>query len=768
MVQKSFEGLLRSIVTQILGKQPSLKAILCQALEQHYLGRMAEEKLGDFQADLTFLLGLCGDRPDPDLENAIRSLVNSRQDFRSEIQKIFGDFLRNLDNDATSRQLAGELLSRRHAFWAGEDYDLVPLLRGVCPSLGLDEDQDFIQLVHRWRERTSLTRQMKRLLRWRGITLTDRIDYEIDLVRRRQERREKIRNAIQTNAWSRRSLEKVLLDVLGQTSTELDITFFLDAVDEYDGSPEFISTFLKDLSQRKFAMTRIKICCSSRPWKTFTDHFSGSPGFQMHDHTQGDIRQYCLANINYDLPSARQLYELVPNLVERAKGVFLWVKLVLEDLTKVSADDEAVDEARLRASLKSKVESLPEELDDYYVTIIRRIPEHLRWDTYVILETLSRESGSMNHRGLLAVLECSTTRTVLESRERLQQLDSLSKREIETRLRVRSGGLVEVVGAYAQMMHQTVKDFVQRARFKYVTLGERAKVMGENGHSLLAWHWIVDPSERPLDHFCHHAAQAEATTGRSQFELLSRAGKTRVDKGLFGDSLSLLQLAVVAGLTLYLKDAALADSQAFRGATSDLYLTLLKAMLNFDRYLRLEFEDVARVITEHGAPVDGSILAEFGLFLKPQSLSGPGRPASLLIQKALDRYEDVDLPITWTTRALSRASATMLHFAGPDLAKYLLARGADANALTCDGETPLDVLVDYVVIIEERKFTWTVREAYSLTCQLGHSGGKFSKASRPAVSNFLAMFTREDLDTDFDRLFGFPFPAWIVPRSNAS
>ena len=54
---------------------------------------------------------------------------------------------------------------------------------------------------------------------------------------------------------------------------------------------------------------------------------------------------------------------LVPQVVNRSKGVFLWVKLVAGDLAS------AANQGSTEADLERLLQSLPAELDDYYVEI---------------------------------------------------------------------------------------------------------------------------------------------------------------------------------------------------------------------------------------------------------------------------------------------------------------------------------------------------------------------------------------------------------------
>lgn len=96
-----------------------------------------------------------------------------------------------------------------------------------------------------------------------------------------------------------------------------------------------------------------------------------------------------------------------------------------------------------------------------------------------------------------------------------------------------SSDLVEVVrkrrtsdGATLQLMHQTIKEFIQDPKFKHKILGNSAKITVENGNSFLfKAYFLKGESINGMDIkvVSHYAREAEATTGRSQSEFLSDA-----------------------------------------------------------------------------------------------------------------------------------------------------------------------------------------------------------------------------------------------------
>src|SRR5271156_231640 len=100
------------------------------------------------------------------------------------------------------------------------------------------------------------------------------------------------RHITERSTWTINDLEQALLTLLEQKGTALDIFLFLDALDEYDGTPEVIADFMDSivsLCTDSDSPSRVKICFSSRPWDAFVAKFDECPGFLMHHKTKTDI-----------------------------------------------------------------------------------------------------------------------------------------------------------------------------------------------------------------------------------------------------------------------------------------------------------------------------------------------------------------------------------------------------------------------------------------------------------------------------------------------
>lgn len=330
-------------------------------------------------------------------------------------------------SDEDIKLIEHELIYRRSepSRRIGSNFDnLVSEIASVA-RIKREEAIVFATLVGKWTDILSLRSGIHRALNDARISPITRVtDNGIHVIYRSEIYREAIRSQVRTEGWTRKSLEETLSNILDQQLIDLDLCLFLDAVDEYGGWPESIALFIKRLiSPSPSSRTKIKICFSSRPWNTFINHFSSCPGFSVHEYTEDDIRKYCRGIISSGQYKAQSLlFSMVPATTNRAQGVFLWVRLVLRDLSRVAKENSASPKD-LNKLLQSTLYSLQDQSEDYCATIIERLPVASRWDSYVVLDPMARRRSAMTLWGMLEVLECSTAATVVEDEARIRKLE---------------------------------------------------------------------------------------------------------------------------------------------------------------------------------------------------------------------------------------------------------------------------------------------------------------------------------------------------------
>ncbi|KAK2770568.1 hypothetical protein CKAH01_14691 [Colletotrichum kahawae] len=145
------------------------------------------------------------------------------------------------------------------------------------------------------------------------------------------------------------------------------LVVFIDGLDEYDGDHDgMIKTLLKWTNGHSHD---IKLCVSSREWEIFTQRLADCPGIKLQDITRRDVQTYVneelSENEDFTQVSLRspEILKLADIIIEKAEGVFLWVKVTLRSLKWGLLSGESVKK------LEERIGALPNELEALYQSI---------------------------------------------------------------------------------------------------------------------------------------------------------------------------------------------------------------------------------------------------------------------------------------------------------------------------------------------------------------------------------------------------------------
>lgn len=278
-MQKSFEGLLRSLVSQILEQEKALFRLLYPILTERYRSSIASLGLQNLERDIWALLDHHGV---PSSSHTIKRVENTvGMQIELTGKRRLGLHLKRMLEDL------GVDLEQDNGADLEPEYK-IPLTKDNC---------DDVPTILNNMIRSESSQKRGAIYQWPGST---RSTSALIGTLKRHYQREKIRMDIQAGPWSREDLEDLLRRLIEQTLFKMDLFLFLDALDEYNGRPKFIASFVRGLvkqSEEPNSSTRIRILFSSRPWKALSDEFAACPGFQIHDHTWNDIMEFCAASI---------------------------------------------------------------------------------------------------------------------------------------------------------------------------------------------------------------------------------------------------------------------------------------------------------------------------------------------------------------------------------------------------------------------------------------------------------------------------------------
>ncbi|KAK2611804.1 hypothetical protein N8I77_005128 [Diaporthe amygdali] len=308
---------------------------------------------------------------------------------------------------------------------------------------------------------------------------------------------------------------------------------------------------------------------------------------------------------------------LINRLVNTAEGVFLWLRLAVDDIL-----DEAQDGAASVADTLKHFESLGLEepdLEIMYSRILDKTPAQFRKQAYIMLELVLRSYVPISTYDFWLAESCARCQKLEDCLDEMPVKALVSQELFDTlhfgpdvplryateqvltppvdsqerRLRSRCRGLLERSQAdqprdgkgsehVVKFMHRSVKEFLIKTGM-HARWAERTSVT-ENGYTFLAKYGLAQLTvERrryydPLHlagqivyktmpawfYYLHYFSMAEATTGTSQKSLLDSATEAfapsqNEDEDIFGLYGSALSFGVVTNLLLYVRESLVND-----------------------------------------------------------------------------------------------------------------------------------------------------------------------------------------------------------------
>jgi len=174
--------------------------------------------------------------------------------------------------------------------------------------------------------------------------------------------------------WTRDDLFAAFGELSKVTLASARFCFFVDGLDEYHGDHRDLIALLNKLSESP----AFKLCVSGRPWNAFVHAFQECPQLKLEDLTAKDIAAYVRDRLKENDEFRRLQSEdskcnkIVNEIVRKAKGVFLWVSLVVADLLKGFAEGDNISD------MQRRLDFLPDDLEKLFQVIIQNIDSFYR------------------------------------------------------------------------------------------------------------------------------------------------------------------------------------------------------------------------------------------------------------------------------------------------------------------------------------------------------------------------------------------------------
>ncbi|KAI1752383.1 hypothetical protein F4782DRAFT_501633 [Xylaria castorea] len=247
--------------------------------------------------------------------------------------------------------------------------------------------------------------------------------------------------------------------------------FFIDGLDEYQGQEETLIQIVKSLA----TAPNVKICASSRPWPAFHAEWNTiAYTFKMQDFTKADmtryVRKYFEGSNKFRTAAAldRKCLDLIPNISNRANGVWLWVYLVVRNILRDIRDGEPFQQ------WQNRLDSYPQELAPYFQKMMERIdPFHRKQGAEIFLMALAATYSRIPILGLSVLYDEDKSWCKIDSGSRLATRNELAQiyEAWQPRLQNRCRDLMRLSSNpeaetpcqryEVSFLHRTVKDFLQ-------------------------------------------------------------------------------------------------------------------------------------------------------------------------------------------------------------------------------------------------------------------------------------------------------------------
>ena len=331
------------------------------------------------------------------------------------------------------------------------------------------------------------------------------VPFYLDLVRAQRTR---------SPTWNLETLRDAVLSIVKQRNVHVRMLLFLDALDEHHGDNVLLAELLKKLVDIvDYNWVHLKLCLASRSWTTFEQYSGHCPGFAIHDHTQQDIRTYIESRVDIGTQVSRLgndrggLLRIVDLVAQKALGIFIWVRLVMDRISK------GVRDGTPYAALEEQVRSMPLELQALYADTLRRIDSDYSSEAYVMLQIALCSLVPLPVDVFMASVEMAQNAPIRQDARIHPSVKSVLSMETDprigsmvshkSRLSSRSGGLLEltssaitadetlesrdnVASLVVQFIHQTVREyFVTVPRHELGLYGVPDDKLSEDGNMFL-------------------------------------------------------------------------------------------------------------------------------------------------------------------------------------------------------------------------------------------------------------------------------------------
>lgn len=178
--------------------------------------------------------------------------------------------------------------------------------------------------------------------------------------------------------WEDWEVEESFTSLLSEAGHSIRLAVFIDGLDEFDALEKDVVELVASIA--KASPDGIKICVASRELVEFADAYGHEPKVRMSQVNKRDMQLFvnthfgCCkawsAEIKVSLPESASTF--LDDIVDRADGVFIWLRLVVETLVQSATQGSSLWE------LQNILDELPDDIIQLYDNIWAKIPPKLQ------------------------------------------------------------------------------------------------------------------------------------------------------------------------------------------------------------------------------------------------------------------------------------------------------------------------------------------------------------------------------------------------------
>lgn len=270
--------------------------------------------------------------------------------------------------------------------------------------------------------------------------------------------------------WSRTGLENALLRALAGLDPT-PVVLLVDGLDELAEADTDVAKLVRSFIDR--APRNARICIASRPYIDFAIAFRSCSQLVVEEQSNADIAFYVRDRLkDEDNVLLNPRWEdLADQVIRRACGVFLWVKLVVDSLLRGWHRYETIDQ------LSARLQETPQDLVDLYAHMLTELDCREQQEARRMLLLTSQAKRSLLLEEFCYAVQCTDgcsgrpNDTICLSKKAsalgyLYDVGVEERRRMRQRLTAVSRGLISVKHTAlgeetVTLLHETVHTFVQ-------------------------------------------------------------------------------------------------------------------------------------------------------------------------------------------------------------------------------------------------------------------------------------------------------------------